>query len=224
MRILIVEDEINLNRIIGKHLQAEGFMVDSCYDGEEALEYIRTIEYDAIILDIMLPKKNGYEILQIMRRDQNDTPVIALTALTETPDVIRGLDFGADDYVKKPFDFDELMARIRVAMRRNTGRADNLYQCGDLSLDSKSHIVKRGDQELTLTRKEYALLELLIRNKNVVLTRDQIASNLWDIDFDAESNVIDVYIRYLRRKIDEGYEQKLIHTVRGVGYTIRCDQ
>lgn len=224
MRILIVEDEIILNRIIGKHLQAEGFMVDCCYDGEEALEYIRTIQYDAILLDIMLPKKNGYEILQIMRRNHDDTPVIALTALTETPDVIRGLDFGADDYIKKPFDFDELMARIRVVVRRNTGRADNIYRCGDLTLDSKSHMVKRGDQVLTLTPKEYALLELLIHNKNIVLSRDQIASNLWDIDFDAESNVIDVYIRYLRRKIDEGYEQKLIHTVRGVGYTIRCDQ
>lgn len=222
MRILIVEDEKHLNRILKKHFQAEGFMVDSCFDGQEALEYIKAASYDVILLDIMIPKIDGYEVLRRLRLNQINTPVIALTAKTEVSDVIKGLDIGADDYVKKPFDFDELMARVRVVMRRNKGVSDNIYRCGDLCLDSKSHMVTRGGDELALSPKEYALLELLIRNKNIVLSRDQIASNLWDVEFDAESNVIDVYIRYLRRKVDDGYETKLIHTVRGVGYTIRC--
>lgn len=223
MKILIVEDEINLNRIIKKHLQAEGFIVDSCYNGDEAIDYITSVYYDAVILDLMLPKVNGYEVLQIIRKRGFDTPVLILTAKSDTSDVIKGLDYGADDYIKKPFDFDELMARLRVALRRNNGKSYNIFKCGDLTLDIKTHVVTRGGRELTLTRREYDLLELLLRNQDIVLSREQIASNLWDIGSDAESNVIDVYIRYLRRKIDEGFEKKLIQTVRGVGYTIRCE-
>lgn len=222
MRILIVEDEKNLNRIMNKHFLAEGFVVDSCYDGEEAMYYIETMEYDIILLDLMLPLKNGYEVLQEARAQGCDTPVIILTAKSEISDIVKGLDYGADDYIRKPFHFDELMARIRVVTRRNKGGTDNIYRCADLCLDNKTHKVTRKGKELNLTPKEYALLELLIRNKNIVLSREQIINNLWNVDFDSESNVIDVYIRYLRRKVDEGFEEKLIHTVRGVGYTIRC--
>lgn len=222
MKILIVEDEKNLNRIMCKHFLAEGFVVDSCYDGEEALYYIENMSYDVILLDLLLPLKSGYEVLQELRVNGCDTPVIILTAKAQISDIVQGLDYGADDYIKKPFHFDELMARIRVVTRRNKGGTNNIYRCGDLCLDSKTHQVTRSGRELNLTPKEYALLELLIRNKNIVLSREQIIDNLWTVDFDSESNVIDVYIRYLRRKVDEGFEEKLIQTVRGVGYTIRC--
>ncbi len=223
MKILIVEDEKNLNRIISKHFEAEGHIVDVSFDGEEALDYIYSSEYDVIVLDIMIPKIDGYEVLRQLRAKGISTPVIVLTAKSDVSDVIKGLDSGADDYIKKPFDFEELMARIRVVTRRNVGQYDNLYRCGDLCINTSSHIVTRAGKELSLSPKEYALLELLVRNKNVVLSRTQIVNNLWDTDFDAESNVIDVYIRYLRRKVDDGFKEKLIQTVRGIGYTIKCD-
>lgn len=224
MRLLIAEDEINLNRIMTRQLQDNGYQVDSCSDGEEAMDYLALEEYNAVILDIMMPKKDGLEILTWLRQQGNSTPVLFLTALDRIEDRVRGLDLGADDYLTKPFAFEELLARIRVLTRKKAGSATNIFSLGDLTLDAQSHQVRRGDTEISLSSKEFSILQYMILNKNIVLSRDKLERHIWSYDYEGSSNMIDVYIRYLRKKIDEPFERKLIHTVRGVGYVLREEE
>lgn len=219
-----MEDEKDLNSIIVKNLEAEGYIVDSCYDGEDAVIYMTTIDYDAVILDVMIPKMSGFEVLKKVREMKIETPVLFLTARDHVDDIVFGLNIGADDYMVKPFSFDELMARLRVIVRRKPEVRENIYTCGDLILNVNTRQVTRQGREISLSPKEYAILECLIRNKNIVLTRAQIESNIWDMDYSGESNVIDVYIRYLRKKIDDDFDEKLIQTVRGVGYMLKCNE
>ena len=221
MRVLVVEDERDLNRILVKTLAAEGYSPDACYDGLEALEYLSGAAYDVVILDVMMPRMDGMEVLHRMRDAGNRTPVILLTAKDTVPDRVRGLDSGADDYIVKPFSFEELLARIRVATRKRTGAATNVFSIADLVVDTASHTVTRGGKTITLSSKEFSLLEYLIRNKGTVLSRENIENNLWNYDYSGGSNVVDVYISYLRRKIDSGFSQKLIQTVWGVGWVLR---
>lgn len=224
MKLLVVEDEKDLNRIIVRNLEAEGYIVDSCYNGMDALAYITTMEYDAVILDVMIPELNGFEVLKRARSLKIETPVIFLTARDQVKDIVFGLNSGADDYMVKPFSFDELLARLRVITRRKPEVRENIYRCSDLVINCNNRRVERQGKEISLSPKEYAILEYLARNKNVALTRSQIESNIWDLEYDNESNVIDVYIRYLRKKIDDDYEEKLIQTVRGVGYMLKCEE
>lgn len=221
MRILIAEDERNLNRILAKQLSDNGYTVDACYDGQEALDYLEAEPYDAIILDIMMPKVDGLTILRKIRAKNIDTPVLFLTARDSIADRVEGLDAGADDYLTKPFAFEELLARVRVLIRKRSGNKTNTYSLADLTLDVQSHEVKRGDNIINLSSKEYAILEYMLLNKNVVLSRESLERNVWGYSYDGASNMIDVYIRYLRKKIDENYEPKLIHTVRGAGYVLK---
>ncbi len=221
MRILIVEDEPNLNNVIAKRLKKEGYSVDSAFDGETALEYINTVEYNAIVMDLMIPHKNGLEVIREMRTNGNKTPVLVLTARDSINDRVAGLDAGADDYLVKPFAFDEFLARVRALFRRNTGFTSNVLTAGDLEVDLNRHIVTRAGKQIQLSTKEFTVLEYLMRNKNVVLSRDQIEQNAWDLSFDGGSNIVDVYIRYLRKKIDSGFDKKLIHTVYGAGYILK---
>lgn len=223
MRILIAEDEEDLSRVIAKKLKSEGYSVDCCHDGEEALDCLALAEYDAVILDVMMPKKDGYQVVKTMRQKNLQTPVIFLTAKDTVEDKVKGLDLGANDYLVKPFSFRELMARLRVMTRLSSRNATNRFTAGDLVLDADSRRVTRGGQEITLTAKEYALLEVLIRNKNKVLSRDFIENKLWNFDYEGGTNVIDVYILYLRKKIDAPFGTKLIRTVRGAGYVLRDD-
>ena len=210
MRILLAEDEKDLNRVIEKKLKSEGYSVDACYNGEAA-----------VILDIMMPGRDGYEVLELMRKRGIQTPVIFLTAKDTIEDKVTGLDLGANDYLVKPFSFRELMARLRVMTRISSGNQTNRYEAGDLVMDTGAHKVTREGREIRLTAREYALLEVLLCNKNKVMTRDQIENSLWNFDYEGGTNVIDVYIRYLRKKIDEPFGEKLIHTVRGTGYVLR---
>lgn len=221
MRLLVVEDEKDLNRVIAKRLENEGYSIDRCYDGEEALEYIHAGEFDAIIMDIMMPKISGIDVLGTIRREKNSTPVLLLTAKDSVADRVSGLDAGADDYLVKPFAFDELLARIRVMTRKSTGNTTNIFEAADLVLDANAHTVKRAGNEISLSAKEFDILEYLIRNKGIVLSREKIENHVWNFDYEGGTNVIDVYIRYLRKKIDDGYDKKLIHTIRGKGYVLR---
>lgn len=221
MRVLVVEDERDLNRILVKTLAAEGYSPDACYDGLEALEYLTGATYDVVILDVMMPRMDGMEVLRRMRDAGNHTPVILLTAKDTVPDRVSGLDSGADDYIVKPFSFEELLARIRVATRKRTGAATNVFSIADLVVDTASHTVTRGGKPIMLSSKEFSLLEYLIRNKGTVLSRENIENNLWNYDYSGGSNVVDVYISYLRRKIDSGFSKKLIQTVWGVGWVLR---
>lgn len=221
MRILVVEDERDLNHVILKKLTAEGYGTDGCFDGEEALDYIDSAEYDAIIMDIMMPKIDGLEVVKRMRAKGDNTPVLFLTARDSISDRVAGLDIGANDYLVKPFSFDELMARIRVMTREITGNPTNIYTVADLTVDCNTHIVKRGDTMISLSAREFAVLEYLIRNQGIVLSREKIENHIWNYDFEGGSNVVDVYIRYLRKKIDDCYDYKLIHTIRGSGYVLR---
>ena len=225
MRILVIEDEKNLNDIIVKRLKVEHYGVDACYDGAEGLDYILATEYDAIILDVMLPKINGFEILKKIRDKKIKTPVLLLTAKDSVEDKVRGLDLGADDYLLKPFAFDELLARIRVLLRKasNTETANNIFSIANLSVDVTSRTVKRDDKSLKLSTREFTILEYMIRNKGKILSRDTIEQHIWNYDYEGGTNVIDVYIRYLRKKIDDGYEPKLIHTIRGIGYVLKVE-
>ena len=221
MRILVAEDERDLNEILCKKLRSEDYCVDGCYDGEEALDYLASVEYDAVILDIMMPKRSGLQVVEQLRRQGDHTPVLFLTARDSIDDRVTGLDAGADDYLVKPFAFDELLARLRVMTRKRGGERSNLFTIDDLTLDIRSKRVERGGVELKLSAKEYALLEYLIRNKGVVLSRIQIEENIWGFDYEGSSNIVDVYIRYLRRKIDKDHPIKLIHTIRGSGYVLK---
>lgn len=221
MRILVAEDERDLNEILCKKLRSEDYCVDGCFDGEEALDYLASVDYDAVILDIMMPKRSGLEVVEQLRHQGNQTPVLFLTARDSIDDRVTGLDAGADDYLVKPFAFDELLARLRVMTRKRGGERSNLFTIDDLTLDIRSKRVERGGAELKLSAKEYALLEYLIRNKGVVLSRIQIEENIWGFDYEGSSNIVDVYIRYLRRKIDKDHPVKLIHTIRGSGYVLK---
>lgn len=221
MRLLIVEDETDLRNILKKRLEKEHYSVDACKDGLEAMDYIDMTSYDGMILDIMVPGKDGLEILKEVRQRGDDTPILMLTARDGIEDRVKGLDLGADDYLVKPFAFDELLARIRVMMRRKPVFTSNQLTAADLTLDRDTKQVWRAGKEITLSAKEFMVLECLMRNKNVVLSRSQIEQNAWNYDFEGGSNVIDVYIRYLRKKIDEGFDRKLIQTVRGAGYVLR---
>lgn len=223
MKLLVVEDEKDLNEIITKELIVSGYVVDSCFDGQQAYEYLTLGDYDGAVLDIMLPKMNGFELLGKLRNQGIQTPILFLTARNDKNDIIKGLDMGADDYIFKPFDLDELLARIRVMLRKKIEVRENIYRCGDLEVNCNDHTVKRGDTSINLSAKEFQLLLCLVRNKGFVLTREQIENNIWQFDKESNSNVIDVYIRYLRKKIDDGYDQKLIHTIRGVGYQLKAE-
>lgn len=223
MRILVVEDERDLNRVISKRLESEGYSVDRCFDGEEALDFIDVGEFDAIIMDIMMPRINGIEVLKQMRSRNNTTPVLLLTARDGIGDRVNGLDAGADDYLIKPFAFEELLARIRVMTRKASGNSTNVFSAADLTMDLNSHTVVRGDVNINLSAKEFEILEYLLRNKGIVLSREKIESHVWNFDYSGGTNVVDVYIRYLRKKIDDDFEPKLIHTVRGCGYVLRVD-
>ena len=221
MRLLVAEDERDLNRIISKRLEAAGYNVDRCFDGEEALDFIAVGEFDAVILDIMMPKVSGIEVLKELRRKNNATPVLLLTAKDSIEDRVNGLDAGADDYLIKPFAFDELLARIRVMTRKAVGGATNLFTLSDLVMDTKTHTVTRAGEEITLSAKEYDILEYMMMNKGTVLSREKIENHAWNFDYCGGTNVVDVYIRYLRKKIDDAHDVKLIHTVRGSGYVLK---
>ncbi len=221
MRLLVAEDERALNRVIKKRLESEGYSVDSCYNGEEALDYLKTGEFDAVIMDIMMPKLSGIDAVRIMRREKNITPVIFLTAKDSVEDRVSGLDAGAEDYLIKPFAFEELLARIRVITRKKAGNATNVFSVADLTLDAAAHTVKRGGEIVSLSAKEYDILEYMMYNKGIILSREKIENHVWNFDYSGGTNVVDVYIRYLRKKIDDGRDIKLIHTVRGAGYVLR---
>ena len=223
MKILVVEDEKDLNRVITKHLKKNNYSVDSCFDGEEALDYISYGEYDLIITDIMMPKIDGYGLIKQLRNDKNSTPVIMLTAKDSLDDKILGLDSGADDYIVKPFEFDELLARIRVLMRRNYGFATNIIQVDDVVLDISKKQVTRSGESIVLTGKEYEVLEYLFKNKQGVISREQILNHVWDYDYEGASNIIDVIIKNIRKKLDVGSKKPIIHTKRGLGYFVKED-
>ena len=223
MRLLIVEDEKNLNRIMTKRLEKEGYSVDSCFDGEEALSFLEMGEFDAVIMDIMMPRISGIEVLRSMRVEKNSTPVLLLTAKDSIEDRVLGLDAGADDYLVKPFAFEELSARIRALLRKASGNSTNRFEIADLTLDISTHTVRRGNTEIPLSAKEFDILEYMIRNKGIVLSREKIENHVWNFDYSGGTNVIDVYIRYLRKKIDDPFDLKLIHTIRGTGYVLRED-
>ena len=221
MRLLVVEDQKDLNEIIVRKLTNEHYSVDACYTGNDALDFIRCAEYDGIILDIMLPGITGIGVLREMRASGNNTPVLLMTAMGTVEDRVAGLDAGADDYLVKPFDFNELLARVRAIVRRGGERAGNVMTSGDLTLDSASRTVTRGGQETKLTAKEFDILEYLMQNQGRVLSRDKLSNPIWNYDYDGGSNVIDVYMYHLRRKIDRDFDEKKIQTVKGAGYMIK---
>lgn len=223
MKILVVEDEKDLNRVITKHLKKNNYSVDSCFDGEQALDYVLYGEYDLIITDIMMPKIDGYEFIKQLRVKGNLTPVIMLTAKDSLDDKILGLDSGADDYIVKPFEFDELLARIRVLMRRNYGFATNIIQVDDVVLDISKKLVTRSGESIVLTGKEYEVLEYLFKNKMGIISREQILNHVWDYDYEGASNIIDVIIKNIRKKLDVGSKKPIIHTKRGLGYFVKED-
>ena len=224
MRILIAEDQKDLNKVLTKKLTAEGYSVDSCFDGEEALDFLNMAQYDGVILDIMMPRLDGLSVVKHMRASGDATPVLFLTARDSVEDKVRGLDLGANDYLVKPFSFEELMARVRALTRKSTAENSPVYEICDLKLDTGSHSVTRSDKKIKLSAKEFALLEYLLRNKGQVLSREKIENNLWNFDYEGGTNAVDVYIRYLRKKIDEDFSPRLIHTVRGVGYVLREEE
>lgn len=223
MRILVAEDECDMNRLITRTLEKEGYGVDSCLDGDEALHYLESADYDAAILDIMMPRRDGYEVLKHLRSLGKETPVLFLTARDSIADRVAGLDLGADDYLIKPFDFDELLARIRVLTRKRSTHRTSVIAIGDLKIDTGSHSVTRGARPIELSSREYAILEYMALNQGRVLSREQIEDHVWNFDYSGGTNVVDVYISYLRKKIDSGEEKKLIRTVWGTGWMLKED-
>lgn len=223
MRLLVAEDQKDLNEIITKTLTQNHYTVDSCYDGQEALDYLDMAEYDGAILDIMMPRVSGLDVVKTLRASGSRLPILLLTARDSIQDRVLGLDSGADDYLIKPFAFEELLARIRAMLRKKEGRAQNRCQIANLTVDFDSRTVMRGHVPITLSSKEFSILEYLVNNQGIVLSRERIEQHIWNYDYEGGSNVVDVYIRYLRKKIDEGFEPKLIHTVRGAGYVLRDD-
>lgn len=221
MRVMVVEDQKSLNKVVSEKLKKEGFAVDSCFAGDEAEEYLTCAEYDAVILDVMLPGISGMELLRRMRAKDDKTPVLLLTALGAVENRIEGLNAGSDDYLVKPFDLEELVARVRAIIRRTTKQAANVLTVEDLRLDSDAKTVKRGDREIRLTSKEFSILEYLMQNRGKVMTRGQILEHIWNYDYAGGSNVVDVYMHNIRKKVDEKMPEKRIHTVQGMGYTVR---
>lgn len=221
MRILLAEDEDDLREVTVKRLKTEGFGVDGCRDGQEALEYLDAADYNLVILDIMMPRLDGLSVLRKLRSVGNPVPVLLLTAKDAVSDRVQGLDAGADDYLTKPYAFEELMARIRALVRRNSTEKSDVLTVGDLSVELSTKRVMRGGKEILLSAKEFGLLETLIRHKGQVLSRTQLENQVWDFGFEGSSNIVDVYIRYLRRKVDDPFEKKLIHTIRGAGYVLK---
>ncbi|MCK4739141.1 MAG: response regulator transcription factor [Deltaproteobacteria bacterium] len=220
MRILVVEDEKKVSRFISRGLEQEGYAVDVAFDGEEGLQAAASAEYDCIVLDIMLPKMNGLDLLRELKNKDVKSVVLLLTARDSVEDRVEGLNLGADDYLTKPFAFEELLARLKALLRRGT-QGTPVLKFSDLSLDPITRKGKRGEVEVDLTLKEYSLLEYLLRNPNRVLSRTLIAEHVWDQNFDSETNVVDVYINHLRNKVDKDLENRLIHTIRGVGYVLK---
>lgn len=220
MRVLLVEDERKLARILRLGLEEDGYEVEEASDGEEALFLLRNRSYDLVILDLMLPKVDGLDVLREFRREKGGSiPVLILTARDTVEDVVKGLDAGADDYLTKPFAFEELLARVRALLRRR--EQDLELRVDDLVLDLRNRRARRGDRPIDLTAKEFAVLEYLMRRSGEIVTREEIGSHVWGDDYDSSSNIVDVYINHLRKKIDQGFPNKLIHTVRGLGYTLR---
>jgi DNA-binding response OmpR family regulator len=222
MRILLVEDDPKVASFIRKGLEEEQYRVDLADDGDEALAQSLAGEHDLLILDIMLPKRDGMSVLNEMRRRGIDTPVLMLTAKDAVEDRVAGLNAGCDDYLPKPFAFAELLARARALLRRRAGEKSIILRAADLVLDPIAHRVTRGGRLIELTSREYSLLQYLLQHPNQVLTRTMIVEHVWGYDFDNFSNVVDVYVNYLRNKVDRGFEPKLIHTVRGVGYVLKA--
>ena len=221
MKVLVVEDEKKVASFIKRGLEEEKYEVDTAFDGEEGLTKALASSYEVIVLDVMLPKMDGVAVIKEMRARKNRTPVLMLTAKDSVDDIVAGLDSGSDDYLTKPFAFAELLARIRALMRRSEQERGAEIHFAELRLDPVSHKVWRSDKEIDLTSKEYALLEYFMRNPNQVLTRTMIAEHVWDYTFDSFTNIIDVYVNYLRKKVDRDSDKKLIHTVRGVGYILK---
>lgn len=222
MRILIAEDDLDLNSVIVRRLLSDGMQVEACFDGRSALAKIFNMEYDVVVLDIMMPELDGLSIVRRMRDEDRLTPVLLLTAKDSIEDRVRGLDAGADDYLTKPFALEELSARIRALSRRKGEHFGEVFRLEDLTLDVHRRIVTRSGVEIELSTREFAILEYMIRNAGLVLTREQIEHHIWDYEYVSASNIVDVYIRNLRKKIDNDYEPKLIQTVRSVGYTLRA--
>lgn len=218
MRVLIIEDNPKMASAIQKGLQSHGYAADVSHSGFEGEELAAGDEYDLVVLDLMLPDRDGVDICRNLRRRSVATPVLMLTALSGTNDKVAGLDAGADDYLTKPFEFEELLARIRAMFRRGEASEGRSIECDDLTLDLYTRTAKRGENEFELSNKEFGLLEYLMRNPNRVLSRTQITEKVWDMNYESGSNVIDVYISSLRKKIDRGYERELIHTIKGAGY------
>jgi heavy metal response regulator len=222
VRILVVEDERKVASFIKKGLEEEGYAVDVAADGEEGLVMALTRVHDLIILDIRLPRRDGLRVLQALRHDGVTAPVLLLTVRATIEDKVLGLDAGADDYLTKPFAFQELVARVRALLRRRAEGEPTVLHIGDLTLDPARRTVTRGDEKIDLTPREFALLDYFMRNPGRVLTRTMIAEHVWDYSFDTSTNVIDVYVNYLRKKVDAGREPKLLHTMRGVGYVLKA--
>lgn len=223
MRLLIVEDDDALRTVLGKRLMAEGYAVDVCATGPEGLDYAMSLQYDGLILDLMLPGLDGLEILRRLRAAKNGCPVLLLTARDAVADRVKGLNTGADDYLVKPFAFDELLARVRAMLRKHTPDRSPLLTAADLQLDTTTRTVTRAGRRIELTAKEYAMLEYFLRNAGQVLTRDQIIDHVWNYESSFASNLVDVYVGYLRGKIDRDAPVKLLHTVRGAGYVLRAE-
>lgn len=221
MRILVAEDERDLNALVVKRLKQEKYSVDACYDGEAVFDYMRNAEYDVLILDIMMPKMDGISVVKKLRQNNHTVPVLFLTARDAIADRVAGLDAGADDYLVKPFAFEELLARLRVLLRKPAGSESTVLQVADLCMHLDTQKVYRQNNEIQLSSKEFNLLRYMMMLAGIVLSRDKLEQHVWDYGYTGGSNVIDVYIRYLRKKIDDRYEPKLIHTVRGQGYVLR---
>lgn len=221
MRVLVAEDERDMNRLICRALERAGYGVDACFDGQEALDFLDGAEYDCVILDIMMPKVDGREVLKTLRDRGSAVPVIFLTALDSVHDRIAGLDLGADDYLVKPFDMEELLARIRAVTRKYGAQKTSVFSVADLTVDTVSRTVTRAGKPISLSAKEYAILEYLIRNQGAVLSREQIENRIWNYEFSGSSNNVDVYMSRLRKKIDGDRPVKLLHTVRGAGWVLR---
>ncbi|WP_071123944.1 response regulator transcription factor [Leptotrichia massiliensis] len=223
MKILLAEDEVDLNNVVTRYLKKNGYSVDSVLDGEEALDYLEYGEYDLVILDIMMPKVDGFEVIKKLRNKGNHTSILMLTARDNADDKVKGLDLGADDYIVKPFDFNELLARIRAVVRRKYGNSSNKLVIGDLILDTSEKSVTRAGKQIELTGKEYEVLEYLMQSKNRILSREQIKEHVWDFDYEGDSNIIDVLIKNIRKKIDIEDGKQIIYTKRGLGYVIKED-
>ena len=222
MRLLVAEDEKYLNKTVSERLTRQGYTVDSCFDGEDALYYIENTDYDGIILDVMMPKMNGFEVLANVRAKKILTPVLILTAKDSDEDIVKGLDTGANDYLTKPFSFEILSARIRAMLRVKESVTGSVLEIADLCVDTVTRTVKRGDRIIELSSKEYSVLEYLMRNKGIVVSREKIEENIRNYDYEGTSDVIKVYMHHLRKKIDEGQEVKLLHTIKNAGYVIRA--